>query len=51
MPVKPIKQGNKFVVGESSGKKTASSGTFSSRKAAQEQDNAINASLKKRGKI
>lgn len=52
MPVKPKKVGEKWIVVEaSSGRKTPSSGSFSSRAGAQRQANAINANLSKKGKI
>lgn len=48
MPVKVVKSGKKFVVKDSSGKK---SGTHPTRKKAAAQARAINASLKRKGKI
>jgi hypothetical protein len=52
MPVKVVKKGKNYVVVEAaSGRKTPSSGKFKSRRKAQKQANAINASLHKRGKI
>lgn len=53
MPVKVKKLGSgKYIVVEkSTGKKSRSSGTFSSRKAAGKQARAINANLSKQGKI
>ena len=51
MPVKPKKQGDKYIVVESeSGKKSKNSGTFDTRKEAEDQAKAINANTKKKKK-